>query len=287
MRIKKFVPLTLENVGSEGKFFTDKTILKLGATALVGGYVFLVVGGQLGLILPSIISMPIGFIAGFIVFSYIVRYWVLRERMLLKLFKIMDKYKVINASEFCDVYSISKEGACLHESGHVSTIVEIHLGTTIGLNTQEIDNIFNCFEMFESRLLSDGVTFKTYGLEFVRDKFDELDEQQVRCSNSTVPNISNTMQMRNKYVRVYTEKAGRLDKVVYSIASKRHDAESLINLVNRLEPLFRHPNIHSFEMLDSYEKLNNFGEEFFGVRYFDLSQDSEEDLMDIIKFEED
>lgn len=286
MRVRMFVPLTLENVGSEGKFFTDKAVLKTGCAFIAGIYVGLVVYGQLGLFLPSIITVPLGVIVSLYITILIMRYWVLLERLLLKLFDKMDKHKVVDASDFCDKPTLTANGVCLHESGHVSVLVEIYLGTTIGINEEEINSIYRCFEMFESRLLLAGTTFKTYGIEYVRKTFEELDEQQVRLSKSSIPNISNTMLVRGKYIRAYTQEAGRMDKVVYSIATDKSDADTLRNLITRLEPLFRHPNIFSFDILDSYEKINKFGEEFFGVKYFDMSSDSDDDLIDVLKFEE-
>lgn len=286
LRVKKFVPLTLESVGSTGRFFTDKVILKIGCVFALGIYVGLVVFGQLSYLLPKSIAAILSVIFTTYIAILLIRYWILKEKLLVKLFKVMSKYKVIDASEFCDVYTVTPEGVCMHESGHVSIIVEINLGTTIGLATQELDSIYRCFEMFESQLLNEGMTFKNYGLEFVRRSFSELDEQQARIMKSTIPNIKSTMTARNRYVRVFTKEAGRMDKVVYVIASNRCNAATLVGLIRRTEPLFRHPNIFSFEVLDTCDKLNVFGEEFFGTKYFDLCSDSEDDLKDIIKFEE-
>lgn len=277
------IPLTLERAGSEGKFFTDNMILKLMGCTFLAFILSLIIAGQIGSKLPTLISLIIGGILFFVQETVYVRFFVLKERTLIPLLDKMIKYRIVDTNKFYDIYSFI-DNVALHNSGDISLFIEIVRGSTIGCSEQELDGYYDTIQRFENSILEIGYKIKDFDFEskdFKRDK--DIMLNQVKCAKGINENLAHNLSIRYKYTEAFMESAMRKDRLIYVIISKENDTEQFFARIKQAVTLLNHSIIRETMFL-SESQVYDFAKEFFNTKLFNTSLTTEEDLFEVLKF---
>lgn len=275
---KIFVPLTLENVGSEGKFFTDNTVLKLFGTVILGVLAALMVFAYLKF-LPSIIKWILALTVFFLILFYLGRYWVLRERELFKLLQKLTLHKLVNVGEFADVYDID-DGVCFHESGHMSVFLTIVRGTTLGMTEEEKLQFYKGFKAMEDNLLGSGYSFKVFNYELPVVKDTIFKDQRNGCRESGFKALENNLNIKNTYTKAFMESCMRDEGFVYVIVTEQGDTEHFKLKVEQAARNVMSKHIKEARLMNKKE-IMDFATEYCDVQYFEFESSADEDVEDI------
>lgn len=281
MKKKKiFVPLTLERVGSEGKFFTDNTILKFLGSIVGSILVILIIWSQLQPLVGDAIGMFVGVIVGLILLFYLVRFWVLREKALFGLLRKLDQYSVVNVGEFSDIYDVV-DNICMHDSGYMSMLVTVTRGSTLGISEQEYNQYFESIKKFEDSIISDGYKFKSFNCEMPKIQDDIFLKQRDNCRKNNFTVLERNLDVKNTYIQTLMNKCLRDEMFVYVIISYADDPQHFKMRVQQKISSLTNKHIQTIHIMNTQE-INNFAKEFFDVDYFEMDKVSSEDLKDVL-----
>lgn len=277
---KIFVPLTLERVGSEGKFFTDNTILKLFGTVIAGVLAATLIFAYLGDLLPSIITWVIALTVFFLIVYYLGRYWVLRERQLFKLLQKLAQHKLVNVGEFADVYDIDND-VCLHNSGYMSAFLSVVRGTTLGMTEQEKYQFYAGFKAMEDNLLASGYSFKVFNYETPIVKDTIFKDQRNGCRECGFRSLENNLNLKNTYTKAFMEACMRDEGFVYVIITEQGDIDHFKLKIEQAARNVINKHIKEARLLHK-DEIMQFATEYCDVQYFEFENDSEEDIEDFL-----
>lgn len=277
---KIFIPLTLERVGSEGKFFTDNTILKFFGTVVAGVIAGTLIWAYFGKILPSFVTWLLCIIVFLVIFYYLGRYWVLRERQLFKLLQKLAQHKMVNVGEFADVYDIDQD-ICLHNSGYMSGFLTVVRGTTLGMTEQEKYQYYAGFKAMEDNLLASGYSFKVYNYETPIVKDTIFKDQRNGCRECGFRSLENNLNLKNTYTKAFMEACMRDECFVYVIIAEQGDIDHFKLKIEQAARNVINKHIKEARLMTKSEILQ-FATEFCDVQYFEFETDAEEDIEDFL-----
>lgn len=286
MAKKRFVPMTLENVGSEGKLFTDSTLLKLLGSAIISLLAAALICQKLLSFLPSNINIVCGIIILLLAFQYLARKWALKENLLKSMYSKLKKRSTVNVGHFSDIYDVLPNGVCLHENGQISCFIEIVRGTTLGESSAELDNYVNAIKNFEDEILREKFMFKNFNIEIIDNDYSLFKKQKLNTAKNGMTELNKNLEVKNTYIKTFMDYCVRDEMDVYVIVSKYADIEMFKIKVEQIVNSTSCKLIQNIRVLDSKEKVREFGIKFFDVDLFELEEVDLSEVESIIKFKE-
>lgn len=286
MKKKRFVPMTLENVGSEGRLITDKTLLKLMGVALGSFVISIIVCQKILVFLPSKINLIIGIIIFLLVFQHLARKFALMEGLLKNMYYNLKKNEKVNVGKFSDIYDVLPGGICLHENGQISCFIEIVRGTTLGESEWEIDNYVTAIKNFEDAILQEKLSFKNYNIEVIENDYSLFRVQKIKTARNGLTKLSKNLEIKNTYLKTFMDYCVRDERDIYVVISKYAEIEMFRIKMEQIVNATSAKLIKDIHILKDKEEVRDFGIKYFDVDLFELENVEDEELNKIIKFKE-
>jgi len=284
MNRKVFVPMTLENVGNEGKILTDNTVLKIGGSVLASMLIAALFCQKITPWLPKFINLYIGITITVLLSIKLSRIFALKEKYLKDMVYNMKKHKTTNVGDLSDIYEVLEGGVCLHDSGHISIMVEIVRGSTVGATVEEINSYLDCIKSFEDRINRENFILKHFNIEVKNKDYDLFRQQKIRCMENGMKNLEANLDIKNKYLRTFMDNCVRDERDIYVIISQFSDLELFKMKINQFINSLKNKIILESSIVKDKEELREFGKQFHNVDMFEIESIDEEDLDEIIHF---
>lgn len=281
MKPKK-IPMTLERVGSEGKFFTDNMILLILGCVIIDAVLSVIVMAQLSYKLPTYISIVIAVIVFIIQLPWYIRKIAFKEKQLKELLKKMINFKKVNINKFHDIYDYIDDVA-LHNSGHTSLFVEIVRGSTLGMTNIEAEEYYKCVQNFQNRILQLGYQYKDINIE-TEDLSEEEDLmlKQVNGAREFSNNLSDNLRLKYKYTQAFMSKCIRKERWVYVIISEETDTTQFKARVRQMLGVLNNYHIQEVSIMKR-DEIEAFALEYFDIKLFNPDVGSDE-LKEVLEF---
>lgn len=287
MAKKIFVPMTLENVGSEGKLFTDGTLIKILGSLLIALLVSALICQKLLYWVIPPFGLWIGIAIFILVSQFLIRKWPFCEGLLKNMYAKLTKHKTVNVGKFTDIYDVLPGGICLHENGQISCFVEIIRGTTLGLNKAELDRYVNVIKTFEDSILRENFALKHCNIEIIDNDYSLFKKQKLNCYNYGMHKLEKNLDVKNTYIKTFMDYCVRDERDIYIIVSKYANIDMFRMKINQLISNLANPIIVEVKILENKEEIREFGKQFNDVDLFEIESIEEDELKDIIKFKGD
>lgn len=275
--------MTLERVGSEGKFFTDNMILKVIGCIVLAFVLSLLVVAQASYKLPHPLSIALGVIAFIIQVVFYIKNFALGGRQLDKLLEKMDTFELVNTNKFFDSYDFIDK-VSLHNSGHTSIFVEVTRGSTLGMTDDDVLDYYKCIENFKDRILQLGYQYKEVNFESEDlSEEQELFLKQINGARAISSNLAKNLETKYKYTLKFMSRCVRKERWIFVIIGEDTDTKQFQARVRQMTGILNNYHIQDVKILDKNE-VHAFAREYDDTRIFDTEL-NEEELKDILEFE--
>ena len=276
------IPMTLERVGSEGKFFTDNMILKVIGSIILALVLSLIVLSQVSYMMPELWAFILALVSFVIQVPIYIRKLALQERQLKKLLVKMVEHERTNTNQFYDIEDYIDEVA-LHNSGHSSVFVEVVRGSTLGMSNDEAKEYYKCIQNFKNRILQHGYTYKEVNYE-TDDLEEEKDimREQVNGARAISSNLAQNLEIKYKYTQKFMLMSVRKERWIFIITGVEPDTRQMLARVKQLKNVLNNYHIQEVKILTRNE-VTAFAREYDDTRMFDTDLNLE-DLKDILQF---
>ncbi len=275
--------MTLEDVGSHGKYFTENVYFKIFVCIICSVLIWLALASQLSFMVPKVVALVVTGVLTIPVAMFVFSKLILSERELVKVYRnqygrdkngeLIDGVESVlsrSCSKYSDIYGIDKHNVCYHSNGYKSMFVSITRGTTIGLTLAEVEDYMSCLCKFESDLMCVNATcnVKSYEVEMPVKNVTLLGKQNLYVNNIDIDGLKENMQLKNKYLDAFIKLNSREMRNVYVVYCKQYQYSKLHKIVESSLDNLNHKAMTNVHIMDKSE-IDEFGDVFFDISNFD------------------
>jgi len=276
------IPLTLERVGSEGKFFTDNMILKIMGCCGLSVVISLLIMAQASYKISNTLALILGVLAFVVQIVFYTRKIVLREKQLIGLLTKMDTFQEVNTNKFYDSYDFI-DNVALHNSGNTSIFVEVIRGSTLGMSNEGAQEYYKCIQNFKNRILQMGYSYKEVNFESEDlTEEQELMLEQINGARKISTNLANNLSVKYKYNLRFMSRCVRKERWIFVIVGEDTDTRQFQARVRQTMGTLNNYHIQSVKILDKNE-VHAFAREYDDTKMFDIELNTDE-LKEVLIF---